>query len=109
MRDRGSLAREVEAGSIENVYRLQIMNATESVQRFHVAVAGLPESVIVSQPDVDVQGTDSRWLAVRVQIPFEAAQKLGPGVHPLHFQITRSSDAAPAAPLSEKTTFIVPK
>ncbi len=109
IRDRGSLAREVEAGSIENVYRLQIMNATESVQRFHVAVAGLPESVIVSQPDVDVQGTDSRWLAVRVQIPFEAAQKLGPGVHPLHFQITRSSDAAPAAPLSEKTTFIVPK
>ena len=108
IRDRGSLARQVEAGRVENVYRLQIMNATESVQRFHVQAAGLESASIESVPDVDVQGTEARWLAVRVQIPFETAQKVGAGVHPLHFEITRTTDARNAAPLSEKTTFIVP-
>jgi len=30
VRDRGVMAREVAGGKIENVYRLQVMNATES-------------------------------------------------------------------------------
>ena len=33
VRDRGALARLVEDGWVENVYRLQIMNATEQSQR----------------------------------------------------------------------------
>ena len=109
IRDRGALARQVEAGRIENVYRLQVMNATESTQRFHVAAAGLDGAVIVSEPDVDVQGTESRWLAVRVQLPYENARKVGPGVHPMHFDITRLTGPADASALSEKTTFIVPR
>ncbi|MEP6504377.1 MAG: cytochrome c oxidase accessory protein CcoG [Betaproteobacteria bacterium] len=109
IRDRGALARQVEAGRVENVYRLQVMNASESVQHFHVKVEGLEGVAIASEPDVDVQGTDARWLAVRVQIPFETAQQVGPGVHPLHFEITRTSDAGAHAALSEKTTFIVPR
>ena len=36
MRDRGALARMVDDGRIENVYRLQIMNATEEPQRYRV-------------------------------------------------------------------------
>ena len=109
IRDRGSLARQVESGRVENVYRLQMMNATESVQHFHVEAVGLEGVRIASDPDVDVQGTDVRWLAVRVQIPFETAQKIGAGVHPLHFQITRAADGMSTAALSEKTTFIVPR
>lgn len=109
IRDRGSLARQVEAGRVENVYRLQIMNATESAQRFHVQAVGLAGAVIASEPDVEVQGTESRWLAVRVQIPYETAQTIGAGVHPLHFDITRTTEPRNAAALSEKTTFIVPR
>jgi cytochrome c oxidase accessory protein FixG len=109
IRDRGALARQVEAGRIENVYRLQVMNASESVQRFHVSVTGLEGVVVASAPDVDVQGTDARWLAVRVQIPFDIAQKVGSGVHPLRFEITRLSDPSSSGALSEKTTFIVPR
>src|SRR6478672_5524022 len=41
VRDRGSLARLVEGGRIENVYRIQLMNGTERAQRFHVGVEGL--------------------------------------------------------------------
>jgi cytochrome c oxidase accessory protein FixG len=109
IRDRGALAREVEDGRIENVYRLQVMNASESAQRFHVSVTGLDGVAIVSQPDVEVQGTDARWLPVRVQIPFATARKIGNGAHPLHFEIARLSDPSSAAALSEKTTFIVPR
>jgi cytochrome c oxidase accessory protein FixG len=109
IRDRGVLARQVEAGRIENVYRLQVMNASEAPQHFHVAVAGLAGAAIVSDPEVDVDGTEDRSLAVRVQLPFEAAQAAGPGAHPLRFEITRSTDAGHGATLSEKSTFVVPR
>ena len=109
IRDRGALAREVEDGRIENVYRLQVMNASESSQRFHVSVVGLDGVAIVSQPDVDVQGTEARWLPVRVQIPFDTARRIGGGAHPLHFEIARLSDSPSTRALSEKTTFIVPR
>jgi cytochrome c oxidase accessory protein FixG len=109
IRDRGVLARQVEAGRIENVYRLQVMNASESAQRFHVAVAGLDGATIVSAPEIEVDGTQDRSLAVRVQVPFEAARTLGPGAHPLRFDITRAADEAGAGVLSEKSTFVVPR
>ena len=44
IRDRGALARMVEKGRIENVFRLQVMNATEHTQRYRISVSGLPDS-----------------------------------------------------------------
>ena len=41
MKDRGTLAREVEQGAIENVYRLQVMNRTEQAQAYRVRAGGL--------------------------------------------------------------------
>src|SRR5664279_1383984 len=46
VRDRGTLARMVEDGRIENVYRLQLMNATEAAERVHVEVEGLPGATL---------------------------------------------------------------
>jgi cytochrome c oxidase accessory protein FixG len=109
VRDRGAMAREVEGGRIENVYRLQVMNASEARQHFHVSVQGIPGAVVVSAPEVDVDPTESLWLPVRVQVPPEAAQALGPGAHPMHFDITRDADAGHADALSEKSTFVVPR
>ena len=42
VRDRGSLARVVEDGRIENVYRLQVMNTTEAPQQYRISVSGDP-------------------------------------------------------------------
>ena len=42
IRDRGAMVREVEDGELENVYRLQVMNATESAHRYRITVEGLP-------------------------------------------------------------------
>ena len=101
--DRGVTARIVGAGQIENVYRMQLMNATESAQNFKLSVNGLPGLVISSEHLVSVAATQSRWVAVRVQLPPEAGV---PGSHPIRFEID-SLDAA--GHLSERSVFLVPQ
>ena len=103
IRDRGVLARMVEQGRIENVYRLQIMNATEQTQVVGLAVEGMAGITLASAPTVEVLPTEVRTLAVRVQIPPGAES----GVHPIVFRLQSQSDAA--IHLSEKTTFLVPR
>ena len=103
VRDRGSLARIAEGGRIENVFRLQIMNATESVQRFHISVEGLPDLRVVSENDIAIAPTQARWVAVRVQAPFEGAV---PGSHPIRFEIVAESSVGK---VTEKAAFIVPR
>jgi cytochrome c oxidase accessory protein FixG len=109
IRDRGALARQVEDGRIENVYRLQVMNASEQAQRFHVAVAGLAGVALASAPEVEVEAADARWLAVRVQLPWDAAQAAGPGAHPIRFIIARTSGGQDDGAVSEKSTFVIPR
>ena len=103
VRDRGITARIVGAGRIENVYRLQLMNATESAQQYKLSVTGLPGLAISSEPLVAVDATQSRWVAVRVQLPPEGA---APGSHPIRFEID-SLDAG--GHLSERSVFLVPQ
>ncbi len=111
VRDRGALARMVEDGRIENVYRLQLMNATESPIRLKVSVEGLEGAVIGSQDHIEVAPTESRWMPVRVQVPPEVAQQLGAGTHPMRFRIERAGDDGTGQPfsLAEKSTFMVPR
>ena len=103
VRDRGVMARIVEAGKTENVYSIQVMNATESPQRYKISVSGLPGLVITSDNSISLASTEARWLPVRVQAPFGAAE---PGSHPIHF-VVESLDSP--GRLSEKSTFIVPR
>ena len=103
VRDRGALARIVQGGQIENVYRLQIMNATEAGQRFRISADGLPGLAVASDSEVYVDATQSRWVAVRVQAPYEAA---APGSHAIQFHI---KDQDSAASVAEKSVFLVPR
>lgn len=48
MRDRGALAREVDGARIENVYRIQVMNASENALQVNFKVTGLPNLEILS-------------------------------------------------------------
>jgi len=111
VRDRGALARMVEDGRVENVYRLQLMNATEQPQRLRVEVEGLPGATVHAWSDVDLAATESRWVPVAVQIPPQEASTLRPGAHPFAFRIRRVDAGADghAAELHEKSTFIVPR
>jgi cytochrome c oxidase accessory protein FixG len=111
VRDRATLARLVEDGRIENVYRLQIMNATESTQRYRIVAGGPKAITIVGRAEVEVAPTEARWVPVNVQIPPETAADLGAGAHPIEFQITRLGNAGEdqALTLHEKSTFVVPR
>lgn len=103
VRDRAALSRIVAGGKLENVYRLQIMNATEQPQRYRIAAAGLEGLVLASEAEVDVGPAESRWVAVRLQIPYGSAT---PGSHPIEFSI---GDVAGQSHLAEKSVFLVPR
>jgi cytochrome c oxidase accessory protein FixG len=103
VRDRGSLARIVAGGKIENVYRLQIMNATESAQKYRVDVSGLDGVQLASENEFTVDATQSRWIAVRVQLPYEGAV---PGSHPIRFDISAPEHGQHVL---EKSVFLVPR
>jgi cytochrome c oxidase accessory protein FixG len=103
VRDRGSLARIVSGGKIENVFRLQIMNATESAQKYRVDVSGLDGVVLASENEFTVDATQSRWIAVRVQLPYEGAV---PGSHPIRFDISAPEHGQHVL---EKSVFLVPR
>ena len=104
VRDRGTLARIVQGGQIENVYRLQIMNATEQDLNFRVTASGIEGMrTLMDSPTVAVAATQARWVAVRVQIPYEAAAA---GSHPIHFTL---DNAETTDKVSEKSVFIVPR
>jgi cytochrome c oxidase accessory protein FixG len=103
VRDRSSLARIVSGGRIENVYRLQIMNATESRQTYHLSVSGLPGLTLATEPAVVVEATQAVWTSVRLQLPYDAEK---PGSHPFHFEIAA---AGTNDRISEKSVFLVPR
>jgi cytochrome c oxidase accessory protein FixG len=110
VRDRGTLARLVEDGHIENVYRLQVMNATESPQRYRVSVEGMPEAVVSGRSEFEVGPAEARWLPVSVRVPPASARQAGPGAHALGFRIERLPHGdEPAAHVQEKSTFVVPR
>jgi cytochrome c oxidase accessory protein FixG len=82
IRDRAAIAREVEGGLIENVYRLQIMNTTEEARAFEISVSGLPGIQLWGEPVVGVPAAASRMVPVKVRA--EPAQI---GTHPIEFQV----------------------
>ena len=107
VRDRASLARIVDDGWIENVYRLQLMNTTEQPQRYRVTAQGLPGLVVEGGQDVTVGPAENRWVPVSVRVPPEAAAQAGAGAHVLHIEVQQQGDDG--VTLDEKTTFMVPR
>lgn len=102
VRDRGSLARVVEDRQIENVFRLQFMNASEAAQHYVVSVRGLKGVHLASSSQITVASTESRWVALRVIAPQEAAEA---GSHTIYFDIGLAQSGEH---LTEKAVFIIP-
>lgn len=103
VRDRAALSRIVAGGKLENVYRLQIMNATEAAQRYRISASGLDGLEVASEQEVDIGAAESRWVAVRLQIPYGSAP---PGSHAIHFDISALESGGKVA---EKSIFLVPR
>jgi len=103
IRDRASLARIAAGGKLENVFRLQVMNATETEQTYRVRAHGLEGIAVASETEVVVLPAETRGVAVRVQIPYGSAPA---GSHPVYFDIDAVSGQGK---VSEKSVFIVPR
>jgi len=111
-RDRATLARLVDDGFIENVYRLQLMNATESPQTVSLQAGGssLPGLVLDAPESVALAPAAARWVTVAVRVPPETALSAGPGAHELRFTVSIPGPAGEAPrQLDEMSTFIVPR
>ncbi len=104
MRDRASLARIAPGGQLENLYRLQIMNATENAQRYRISATGL-EGLTVEEEDrhIALAAIESRWLTVRARIPYGSA---APGPHAMEFVVT--AEGKDPMTVREQTVFQVP-
>ena len=103
VRDRAALARIVPGGRLENVYRLQVMNATEQPQRYRIDASGLPGLSLASDAVVEVGAAESRWVPVRLQVPYGSAAA---GSHPIHFDVQA---VGADAHVREKSVFLVPR
>ena len=111
VRDRGTLARIVDDGWVENVYRLQIMNATEQPMTLRVQAAGLPRMASDIKAAVALQPAEARWVVVAVRVPPEVAAEAGAGSHAIQFDVSAVSGSAGGSPhhVVEKSTFMVPR
>jgi cytochrome c oxidase accessory protein FixG len=111
VRDRASLARIVDDGQIENLYRLQIMNATEQPQRYQVTVKGLPGMALDVGGAIEVLPAQARWLTAAVRIPPQAGSEAGAGAHPIEFEIQRlpHQPGDSVVRTVEKSTFVIPR
>ena len=115
VRDRAALARLVDDGQVENVYRLQVMNATEKPQRYVVGVTGLPGIVLgAAAPEMALAPAEAKWVTLGVRVPPGSARQAGAGAHTIHFQVAlmerdAGGQATTHAAISEKSTFVVPR
>ncbi len=67
IRDRGALARELDEGVIENVYRVQFMNTEEQGRDYRITVVGLSGLKVASDEIVHLAPTATTSVPVRVQ------------------------------------------
>ncbi len=104
IRDRGALVREVEDGELENVYRLQVMNATESAHRYRITVDGLRGVRVASEPVIDMAAASTRAFPVRIRVP---AQATGGGSQKIIISVTAEDGSG--LQVHEKAAFLSPR
>ena len=103
IRDRATLAREVEDGLIENVYRLQVNNMVERSRSVRVSISGLDGIRLDGESEMLVPAISTETITVQVRVPHNAAD---PGAHDVFFEIEIPGEGTR---VRERTTFIMPR
>ncbi len=107
MRDRGVMARQVEGGAVENLYRVQLINRSDHPAAYRLGAEGLPGLALDLQRPVALQAGEVKPFTVRLTLPAEAAAGAGPGAHGVAFTLT--TEGAAQALVHERSTFVVPR
>lgn len=103
IRDRG-LPRTTENGSIDNVYRLHIMNTEEHPHRYSIEVDGIPGIAIVSDSGFEMAATSTKAIPARIRVPADTDKK---GSSKITFTV-RDLDNNNVS-VSEKAAFLIPR
>ncbi|MFC3339327.1 cytochrome c oxidase accessory protein CcoG [Paracandidimonas soli] len=110
IRDRGVLGREIPGGLIENVYRLQMMNAAEEPVTLTLGVEGAPGlSISTAQGEeksIRLEAASNALVPVVVRVP---AGELEPGLHDIVLRVDSDESSGPGRKVLEKTRFYVPQ
>jgi polyferredoxin len=101
IRDRGALAREADDGQVENVYRMQVSNTTETRRRFTVAATGLPGLAVGSETQFEVGPAAVSSVPLRLLAGGDA---VAPGSHKVEVEVRAVDD--PSVVVRETTTFL---
>ena len=102
IRDRAALVREADDGRLENVYRLQVMNAQERPHSYRVSVTGSAALEVMVADALHVPAATTLIFPVRVRA---AGDELKPGSNPIQFHLTAIED--PSITVHEKSVFFV--
>ena len=112
IRDRASLAREVDDGKIENVYRLQMMNTDEKPRRFNISVGGGHDlkhlEVLIDAQPIELPAVSVKSVTVRVRAEPEHARR---GTERIDFKIDETGLATEGDKpivITERSAFFVP-
>ena len=100
--DRAAISRAVEGGRIENVYRLQVINTSESERSFEIGVTGLAGAQLAGETRVTLGATESRIVPVRVRV---APDTLAPGTYRVQFEVRAIGVEGVA--VNERSVFVV--
>ncbi|MGQ0596121.1 cytochrome c oxidase accessory protein CcoG [Aquabacterium sp.] len=112
IRDRGVMARMVEDGVIENVYRLHIMNSTEQPQRYRVDVSaehGVYGMRVDNAQTIQLAPSENRDVSVRIRLDANAAANLAGQIVPINMGVEQLGAYGRAVRVIEKSTFVVPR
>jgi cytochrome c oxidase accessory protein FixG len=109
MRDRGMLSRVGEEGRIENLYRVQLMNRTETAGRWQLRADGLPGLAVDAAPPLELAAGEVRSYTVRLVLPAAQASALPPGAQPIRLELMPLAAPGAAPVVAEKSTFVLPR
>ena len=102
IRDRGAMLRETRDGRIENVYRLQIMNTSESERRYAIKASGLAGLEVTSQAVMVIPAATSHMVVVTLRVD---PGLLKPGSHNILFHVEDLE--TPFIRADEKSKFLI--
>ncbi len=103
VRDRGVMARIADNGQYENVYRLQIMNASEQDHSYRIRASGMAGLRVLPDTLVQVAAAQSQWVVVQLQAPPDTAPA---GTTKVQFEVTLEDSTHT---VTEKTVFMTPR
>ena len=113
IRDRASLAREVDDGQIENLYRLQVVNTEEIAHRFNISVSGSDDlkhlKIISESQPIEIGPVSARSIMVRVRAEPEHDRS---GSERIFFTVKAADDEKhmlrETLSVTEKSVFFIP-